>query len=426
MPGGLRVSQPRDDPAHKRGSRDALLDAYILAHPKGESPLPPRFLVSCGEPSGDLYGAELVHHLRAELPDLEVFGLGGDGLVGERASLVAHVRDLAVVGLVEVVRHLGRLRRIFRQVLDEVDRRRPDLCILIDYAGFNLRLAKELHERGLPIVYYVSPQVWAWRRRRVHTIRRTVERMLVLFPFEPAFYAEHGVNASFVGHPLVDRIHPVADPAATLSSLGLDPARPLVTLLPGSRTQEIHYNLPPLAGAVSRIAARRPDVQFALALADNLAEDLVRPALAGLPVTAIRSRTRDLLGSAAVGLVASGTATVEAALLGTPMVVVYRVSPLSYALGKPFVNVPHYAMANLIAGKRLVTELIQGDFTPDRVAAEALLLLDDPARREAVRDELLALRQRLGGGGASARASQEVLAVWREHTKKVDNMSTSM
>ena len=341
------------------------------------------------------------------VPGLEVFGLGGDRLQDEGASLVAHVRDLAVVGLLEVVAHLRKLRGIFRRVLEEVDRERPDLAVLVDYPDFNLRLARELKKRGIPVVYYVSPQLWAWRGGRIRTVRATVARMLVIFPFEEALYRNAGVPVSFVGHPLLDSVRPEADPGAFLSSLGLDPQRPVVAILPGSRPQEVLHNLPPLAGAIDRIGQARPDVQFLLAAAPSLPQTLFAT-LAGRPVRVLSGQTHRIVGSATLALVASGTATVETALLGTPMVVVYRVAPLTYLLGRPFVKVSQFAMVNLIAEKAVAPELIQGDFTPERVAQEALALLGDPERRKRMQDDLGQVRRRLGGPGASLRAAEAV------------------
>jgi lipid-A-disaccharide synthase len=372
---------------------------------------PLKIFVSSGEPSGDLYGGLLVRELRGRLPPFEAFGLGGDELSGAGARLLAHVRELSVVGLFEVLKHLPRLRGIYRRALEEIDAARPDLAILIDYAGFNLRLARELKARGVPVVYYVSPQVWAWRRGRIRTIRETVAQMLVLFPFEPEFYARHGVPVRFVGHPLVDRLRPAGDRGAARRELGLDPARPLVSLLPGSRPQEVRYNLPPLAGAVRLLATRRPELQFALAAAPNVSAVKMRAETADLPVTFVEGRSAAVLAASDVTLVASGTATVEAALCGAPMVVVYRLSPLTYRLGKPFVDVPHYAMVNLIAGRRLVPELIQGDFTPSRVAEEALSLLEPSPRRQAMEEGLAEVRQALGEPGASGRAAAAVQEV---------------
>ena len=372
------------------------------------TPLPmPRLLVSSGEPSGDTYAAELVRNLRGSQPDLDVYGLGGDRLLAQDAHLVAHVRDLAVMGLVEVVIHLRRLRGVFKRLLAETDRQRPDAAVLVDYPEFNLRVAAQLRQRGIPVAYYVSPQVWAWRPGRVKTIRRVVDRMLVIFPFEEAIYREAGVPVTFVGHPLVELVQRPAVETVR-ARLGLDPGRPLVALLPGSRRKEITANLPGLAGAVRLLVARRPDLQFALAVAPSVDVRQVEAGIAGLPVSLVHDATHDVLAAASVALVASGTATVETAILGTPMVVVYRVAPLTYHLGRHLIRVPHVAMANLIAGRRLVPELIQGDFTPEAVATEAIALLEDPARAATMREGLAEVRARLGGPGASARAAAAV------------------
>lgn len=368
---------------------------------------PPRLLLSCGEPSGDVYAGELLDRLRAVRGEVEAFGLGGDHVAAAGGRLLAHVRDVAVVGLVEVVRHLGDLRALFRRILAEVDRSPPQAAVLLDYPDFNLRLARALHRRRVPVVYYVSPQVWAWRRYRIRQIRRHVTRMLVLFPFEEEVYRRAGVPVTFVGHPLVERLRPVADRPGFLKEIGLDPERPVLALLPGSRAGEVSHNLPPLRGAAELLRARRPDVQLALAAAPTLPDS----AFAGAGVPLVRDRTHALLSAATVGIVASGTATVEAALLDLPMVVVYRLAPLTFALGRPFVRLNRFAMVNLIAGRDVVPELIQGDFTPERVTAEALRLLDDPAGREAMRRDLADVRARLGGPGASSRAAEAVAAL---------------
>jgi lipid-A-disaccharide synthase len=378
------------------------------------APGPPsrrRLLVSCGEPSGDLYAGELVRHLRERTSPIDVFGLGGDRLRSQDARLIAHVSELAVVGLVEVVRHLRRLRAVFRAVLADVDREPVALAVLVDYAGFNLRLAKQLRRRGIPVVYYVSPQLWAWRRGRMRTVRTTVEHMIVIFPFEEGFYRDAFVRATFVGHPLVELAQPAPDPRAFLAAQGLDPGRPVLAVLPGSRRQEIAYNLPPIAGALRLLRTKRPELQLALAVAPGLDPRLFEAALSGLPVARVGGGAHALMGAARAGIIASGTATVEAALLDLPAVVVYRLSPLSYALGRPFVRLPHYAMANLIAGRRVVSELVQGDFRPEPVAREVLSLLDDGAHRASVLAGLAEVRVHLGTGGASARAAEIVAQI---------------
>jgi lipid-A-disaccharide synthase len=380
--------------------------------PSGAS-APRRVLVSCGEPSGDLYAGDFVHHLREQAGPLDVFGLGGDRLAAEGGHLLAHVRDLAVVGLLEVLRHLRRLRAVFRSVLEEVEREPPAVAVLVDYAEFNLRLARALKRRGVPVVYYVSPQVWAWRRGRIDAIRRSVSHMLVIFPFEEPLYREAGVPVTFVGHPLVDLARPAADAGAFLAGLGLDPARPVLAVLPGSRRQEVAHNLAPIAGALRLLCARRAHLQLALAVAPSLEPGLFDRELAGLPVVRVVGQTHALLSAASAGIVASGTATVEAALMDLPMVVVYRLSPLTYALGHRLVDVPHVAMANLIAGREVVKELIQRDFRPEAVARETLALLDDRGRRDRVREGLAEVRARLGRPGASARAASLVAEILR-------------
>ena len=337
-----------------------------------------------------------------------VFGVGGDRLSEQGAALVAHVRDLAVVGILEVLRHIPKIRASFKRLVAELDRQRPDAAVLIDYPDFNLRLAEELRDRGVPVVYYVSPQVWAWKRGRIRTIRRTVSRMVVIFPFEEALYREAGVPVTYVGHPLVDLVAPAPDRHAFLSGLGLDPSRPVVAMLPGSRSMEVANNMPPLVEA-SRIALRqRPDVQFVLAVAPLLDPAALEARCGGLPIRAVANQTLAVVGAADLALVASGTATVETALLGTPMIVVYRVAPLTYALGRRFVRVAHFAMVNLIAEREVVPELIQSAFTPERVAEETLALLGDTGRADLMRRDLAEVRRRLGGPGASARAAAVV------------------
>jgi lipid-A-disaccharide synthase len=382
----------------------------------------PRLLVSCGEPSGDLYGGELVGALHARVGALEVFGLGGDHLRDRGARLVAHVREVAVVGLLEVVTHLRRLREVFTGILQAVDRERPDAAVLIDYPDFNLRLARELHRRGVPVIYYVSPQIWAWRGGRIRSIRETVSRMLVIFPFEEALYRGAGVPVTFVGHPLVDLVRP-ADRNSVAARLGVEAARPMIALLPGSRPKEVAHNLPPLVGAVDRLRREQPELQFVLAAAPSIDRALLQRSVETRPIRIVVGNTHDVLGSADLALVASGTATVEAALLRTPMIVVYRLSSLTYALGRPFVRVPHFAMVNLIAQRRVVPELIQGDFTEERVAAETAALLSSPSRLEQMRNDLGEVRERLGRPGASVRAAEVVAA---HLLKKLDTVETSM
>ncbi len=368
----------------------------------------PRLLISCGEPSGEFYAAELVAELRRRSPDLEAFGLGGDRLAAENVRLLAHLRDLAVVGLVEVLSHLRRLKHLFDSVVAEAARVRPDVAVLIDYPDFNLRLARELKKLGIPVVYYVSPQLWAWRRGRIKDVKRDVAKMLAIFPFEEKIYKDAGVPVSFVGHPLIDHVKPPADRPAVAARLGLAPDRPVIALLPGSRNKEVAFNLPPMLGAVALLRERRPDLQFVLAAAPHLRARAFEDAAAA-GVTVMEGVTREVLSSARVAIVASGTATVETGLTLTPMVVVYRLSALTYALGKPLVSVANYAMVNLIAGRVVVPELIQNDFTPERVSEETLRILDDGPARARMLQDLEEVRSKLGKGGATSNVADEVM-----------------
>ena len=367
----------------------------------------PRLLISCGEPSGEFYAAELVAELRKEHPDLEAFGLGGDRLASENVRLLARLEDLAVVGLFEVLSHLRRLKRLFDSVVAEAARVRPDLAVLIDYPDFNLRLARELKKLGIPVVYYVSPQLWAWRRGRIKDVKRDVAKMLVIFPFEEPIYREASVPVAFVGHPLIDHVKPPTDRAAIARKLGLSGDRPVIALLPGSRNKEVGFNLPPMLGAVGLLREKRPELQFVLAGAPHLRANALQDATAA-GVTVREGSTRDVLSSARVAVVASGTATVETALTLTPMVVVYRLSALTYALGKPLVSVTNYAMVNLIAGRVVVPELIQSDFTPARVCEETIRVLDDGGPRATMLRNLEEVREKLGKGGATRHAAEEV------------------
>ena len=372
----------------------------------------PRLLISSGEPSGEFYGAELVAELRKRVRGLDALGLGGDRLAAEDVRLLAHIKDLAVVGLVEVLSHLRRIKRLFDSVVAEAERLRPDVAVLIDYPDFNLRLARELKKRGIPVVYYVSPQLWAWRRGRIKDVKRDVAKMLVIFPFEEGIYRDAGVPVAFVGHPLVDHVTPPSDRAVVAQGLGLDPGRRVVAVLPGSRHKEVAFNLPPMLGAVKLLRRQRPELQFALAAAPHLRAASFQEAAAS-GVTILEGMTREVLSAATVAMVASGTATVETALTMTPMVVVYRLSGLTYALGKQLVSISNYAMVNLIAGRVVVPELIQSDFTPKRVVEETLRILDDGAARSAMLRDLEDVRTRLGKGGATARAADQVMEFLR-------------
>jgi lipid-A-disaccharide synthase len=374
-------------------------------------------MLSCGEASGDLYAGALVEALRAEHPAVDVFGLGGDRFRAAGGRLVGDFRGLAVTGLVEALRVLPDSYAMFRKLVQAAEQERPDVLVLIDYPDFNFRLMHAVRRLGVPIVYYVSPQLWAWRPGRLQTMKAVVDRVLPIFPFEESLYRRAGIDVRFVGHPLIDLATPHEPRDTFLKSLDLDPARPVVALLPGSRANELHRLVPILAAAVPRIASSVIGTQFIVARAPHLADSYFAPFHGvGATVRVVAGRTDDVLAASDVVVTASGTATVQAALHGTPMVVVYRLSPLTYRLGKPLVRVSNYCMVNLVAGERVVEELIQEACTPDAVASEAIDLLTNRERVEIMKEQLAIVRDKLGGPGASARAAAAIVEVARRRT----------
>lgn len=366
-------------------------------------------MISCGEPSGDLYAGALTGEMLRRAPSTDVFGFGGELLRRAGGRLVGDFAGISVTGLTEVVRVLPRSYRMFRRLVDAAREVRPDVFVAIDFPDFNFRLMAALKRLGIPIVYYVSPQLWAWRTGRMRTMKALVNRVLVIFPFEEELYRREGVDVQFVGHPLVDLARATEPRDTFLRARGLDPSAPTVALLPGSRPNEVRRILPDIAAAVPAIAARVPRAQFVVAAAPNLASELFD--VLGHEAKIVSGRADDVLASSDVVITASGTATVQAALHERPMVVVYRLSELTYRLGKPFVKVDTYAMANLVAGRRVVPELIQRDFTPDRVAEETVSFLTDSRRYDETRDALRTVRARLGAPGASGRAAEAILEV---------------
>jgi lipid-A-disaccharide synthase len=455
-------------------------------NPNSTRPLtrPLRVLISAGEASGDMYGAELILALRKlcsgagevqALPTsakrgqiwgthaLECFGLGGERMREAGCELVVEARDVAVVGLFEVLGHLPGIYRKFHKLLAEVDLKRPDVAVLIDFPDWNFRLARQLHRRGIPVVYYVSPQLWAWRKGRLKLVQRYVSEMLVIFPFEREFYARHGVQVEFVGHPLSELELPTVGREEFARRWGLDASRSWIALLPGSRRKELRMNLPAMLGAAGRLGA---EFEFVMPVASTLDREWVREQIArysaslphicqkrvdagqeeqeqrqeqeheqgqlphpsqqqarmghpagsgnaalpaadagsgnaALPAADAQVKLTDdaraCLLHARAGVVASGTATVEAALIGTPFVMVYRLGALTWALGRHLVKLPHYGMVNLVAGREVVPELIQDDFTPERVEREVRALLEDGAARQAMTEDLAKVRGMLRG-----------------------------
>ena len=365
-----------------------------------------RVLLVAGEASGDLHAADLVVALRALLPGVEVVGIGGPRLREVGMRTIADAADVATVGLVEGIGRLGILARAYRSLSRILRRERPDLAIFVDFPEFNLRLARVAKAVGVPVFYYIGPQVWAWRRGRIRTVARRVDALAVVFPFEPPLYASQDLGVEFVGHPLLDRVRATRSRADSLRAYGLDPGRLTVALLPGSRTKEIRYVLPRLLHA-ARILHRERDCQFVLALASTVDRDEIETRVrgCGVDVRLVADDTYNVIHAADVALVTSGTATLETALLERPMVIVYRLSPVTYALARLLVGVSFIGIPNIVAGRQIVPEFVQGAATGPRIAAAAGAILDDRCARERMVRELAGVRAVLGPPGAAARAA---------------------
>jgi lipid-A-disaccharide synthase len=383
-------------------------------------------MLSCGEPSGDLYAGALTRELKTLVPGTTIAGLGGPGFAAAGGELIDDYRGIAVTGLTEALTKLPKSSRTMSTLARWARDNRPDALIVIDSPDFNLRLAARVRKLSIPIVYYISPQVWAWRAGRMKTVLTVADRLLVIFPFEEKFYRDGGAPdgfVEFVGHPLVDLAKASIGRASFLGKLGFVPDRPTVGILPGSRPNEVKRLLDDLIAAAALIRARVPDAQFVVARAPFLKDSefaAVQKRGSGIPIVVVEGDTDTVLASCDLVLTASGTATVQTALHDTPMVVVYRVSPLTYRLGRRLVKLDTFAMVNLIAGERIVPELIQDDFTPEAAAREAVSMLTDKDRARRVRKGLARVRDRLGPPGASRRAAESILRVVRASRNKHD------
>ncbi len=369
-------------------------------------------MVVAGEVSGDQHAADLVAALQRREPGLRFFGMGGLKLAERGVDRLYGAEEISVMGLVEVVPKLRRILQVMRGLRDEAARRRPAAALLVDIPDFNLRLARELKRLKIPVVYYVSPSVWAWRQGRVRQIAERVDRMLCILPFEEEFYRQRGVSASYVGSPVLEQVPPPAPAEEFRRRLGLDPARPTLALLPGSRMGEIRRILPAMAQAARALSADRPGLQVALPVAPSIADSAVAGAFEGSTISPVlvRGRAPEVVGASDVTVVASGTATLEAGLMERPLVVVYRMAPLTFAVAKRAAKVPFVSLVNLLLGRRVVPELLQGAMTPEAIAREASRLFSGPDRDQMV-SSLKELRRVLGPPGAADRAAEAVLTV---------------
>jgi len=366
-------------------------------------------LIVAGESSGEKYGAGLVREFRKLHPEVRFFGIGGKQMSAEGVEVLFPMEHLAVMGIFEVISQVPRIRWIFQHIVQEAASRRPAAAVLIDSPDFNLRLARKLKKAGIPVLYYVSPTVWAWRRGRLKAVRKYVARMMLIFPFEEEIYKAEDIPAVYVGHPLLERVKADLSREEFFAGYGLDPGKKLVVLLPGSRKSELRSHGPVLAEAVERIRGSVP-AEFVLVLAESLERAELEKAFSGR-IRGLRIIDRDgysAMASADIVLSACGTATLEAALLGTPVVAFYRISPLTYHAGRRFVRIRHYSIVNILAGKTVIPELIQSEFTAGNLARETFKVLGSSALQDEMKTEFMKIRKGLGEGRASENAALEL------------------
>jgi lipid-A-disaccharide synthase len=367
-----------------------------------------KILMVAGETSGDLHGAHLMEAIQKIDPGIEFIGLGGEALARQGMRLLYHHRALSVVGITEVLVKLRTILQALRGLKRALPLEKPDLAILIDFPDFNLRLARSVYRQGIPILYYISPQVWAWRARRVKAMARWVRKVVVFFPFEVPLYRAEGVDVEWVGHPLVETVKPSLSREGAFAEFGLDPLRPTVALLPGSRESEVKRLLPTFIDAARILLGRIPALQFVIPLAPGLRGEVLTSRLpqTSLPVRIIEGKNYDVMNISDLLITASGTATLEGGILGKPMVIAYKVSPFSYLIGRLLIHVDHIGMVNLVAGKGIAPELIQKDANPERIAGEALSILQDPGIRHQMSESMKEIRQKLWKPGAVQRAAE--------------------
>jgi len=377
---------------------------------------PKKILMVAGEISGDLHGAHLMEAILRIDPEIQFFGVGGDRLEKTGMKILYHSQSLSVVGITEVLFKMGSIMKALRGLKQFLNQEKPDLAILIDFPDFNLRLAKIAHRRGIPVLYYISPQVWAWRPKRVHLIARCVKKMVVLFPFEIPFYEAVGVDVEWVGHPLLDIVRPTLPKEIAFEQFGLDPKRRTIALLPGSRIHEVKRLLPPLLSSAQLLQKEIPDLQFIIPLAPGIPEAILSPWMRNIsvPVKVVKGWTYDAMNISELLITASGTATLEAAILGKPMIVVYRVSFLSYWVGRGLIQVEHIGLVNLVAEREIAPELIQNEVSPQRIADEALRIMRDPILQRRMTEAMAGVRQSLGEPGAAQRAASIVTSLLYE------------
>jgi len=372
-----------------------------------------RFMIIAGESSGDAHGSALISELKAAAPDCVIYGIGGEKMQAAGIEVLHDITELAVVGLAEVIKNFSRFRRIFYEMLKVAETRKPDAVILIDYPGFNLRFARRARALGLRVIYYISPQVWAWGRNRVRRIKDDVDRMLVIFPFEEQFYRQHGIDARFVGHPMIERLQPATSAEEFRRELGISSEEKVVGLLPGSRENEIRRHLPVMLKAAAIIKKKYGRVRFVIPPASpglrSIISEIIRKQTHCPPVQLWEAGAYDVMDAADVAMVSSGTATLETGCFGTPLVVIYKVNWLTYLMAKKLIKIPNIGMINIVAEAPVAPELVQRKASAANIAGEALKLLTDDELRLKLSKQLSQVRKKLGSPGASRKAAHEIL-----------------
>lgn len=365
-------------------------------------------MIIAGEASGDMHGASLVREMLKIDPTLNFYGIGGNKLAQAGVKLLANVSEMAVVGLTEVISKLGKFITVMNLMKKSLDELGPDLVILIDFAGFNLRIARAAHKRGIKVFYYISPQVWASRRGRIRQIKKFVNKMAVILPFEVETYRQEGFAVEYVGHPLLDLVAPHYSKSESREKFNLPADKTIIGLLPGSRLSEVKKLLPEMLQAAAIMAQKIPDIHFVLPLADTLEEEIITGVIfqSEVKIDVIRGNTYDVIACTDLAIVASGTATLETALLGIPMIIIYKISPITYFIGKMVVTVKNIGIVNIIAGKTIVPELIQDEAAGVNIAREALAILINDERKNEMISQLAGIRAKLGKPGAALRAAK--------------------
>lgn len=372
-----------------------------------------KIMISVGEASGDLHGASVAQALKTIQPDCKIFGMGGQAMKAAGVEIVYDIADLGVIGFVEILKNLPKLFRLRDNLAEVMERERPDVLVIIDYHGFNIRLAKIAKQKGIPVISYICPKVWAWGKGRAKEVAETVEKVAAIFPFEVDVYREAGANVTFVGHPLLDIVKTTMTKAEAYEHFQVNPAEPVILLLPGSRQQEIVNLLPVMLETAEKIAEQVPNCQFFLPIASTISQEMLQNIINRYRVRVVltEKNTYDLMNIGDVAIAASGTVTLEAAILNLPTVVIYKVAALTYALGKIVVKIPYISLPNIVAGRKIVPELLQYAVTADNIASEILPILTEPTVRASIQEDLMEMRGKLGSEGAVERVAHEILAI---------------